>query len=108
MTEGGIQVNAHGERFSNEHQGYSEQCLPVLRQPGGFAWNVYDTRLHRLGLDFPDYREAEATGAIKQAPDARGLARLSDVPADALAHTLAEAEHCAHGAVRDRFGRDFT
>jgi fumarate reductase flavoprotein subunit len=26
MTEGGIQVNSNGERFANEHAGYSEAC----------------------------------------------------------------------------------
>jgi fumarate reductase flavoprotein subunit len=33
MMEGGIQVNA-GERFSNEHGGYSEQAVAVLAQAG--------------------------------------------------------------------------
>ena len=51
MMEGGFQVNAEGRRFSNEHQGYSEQAMRVIAQPGGFAWNIYDERLHRLGLD---------------------------------------------------------
>ena len=58
MIEGGIQVNERGERFTNEHVGYSEACLPVLRQPGGVAWCVYDERLHQLGMTFPDYRDA--------------------------------------------------
>ncbi|MGI9415383.1 MAG: FAD-dependent oxidoreductase, partial [Hyphomicrobiales bacterium] len=31
MMEGGIQVNAKGVRFSNEHEGYSEQAVQVLR-----------------------------------------------------------------------------
>ena len=34
MMEGGIQVNADGDRFSNEHQGYSEQSLAVPRPAG--------------------------------------------------------------------------
>ena len=37
MMQGGIQVNARGERFANEHLGYSEQAVPVLAQPGGVA-----------------------------------------------------------------------
>jgi fumarate reductase flavoprotein subunit len=73
MMEGGIQVNSRGVRFSNEHQGYSEQCLEVLRQPGGFAWNVYDERLHHVGMGFPDYQEAVAAGAVRSAPDIEGL-----------------------------------
>ena len=96
MTEGGIQVNAEGRRFSNEHLGYSEQCLPVLQQPGGYAWCIYDERLHQLGMTFPDYRDAHAAGAIRLAPD---------LPF--LEETLVNVAHYADGA-RDPFGRDFT
>jgi fumarate reductase flavoprotein subunit len=97
MMEGGIQVNANGARFSNEHLGYSEQCLPVLRQPGGYAWCVYDERLHALGMTFPDYRDAHAAGAIRPAPD---LPRLRE--------TLAQVERFAAGREPDPYGRDFT
>ena len=97
MTEGGIQVNADGERFSNEHLGYSEQCLPVLEQPGRVAWCIYDERLHQLGMTFPDYRDAHAAGAIKPAPD---LPRLRS--------TLAQVERFVAGKETDPFGRDFT
>jgi succinate dehydrogenase/fumarate reductase flavoprotein subunit len=96
MTEGGIQVNANGERFSNEHLGYSEQCVPVLQQPGGIAWCIYDERLHRLGMTFPDYRDAHAAGAVRPAPD---------LPA--LATTLKSVESYVDGE-RDPFGRDFS
>ena len=96
MTEGGIQVNADGERFFNEHLGYSEQCVPVLRQPGGIAWCIYDERLHRLAQTFPDYRDALAAGAVRRAPD---LPRL--------AQTLRAVESYVDGRT-DPFGRDFT
>jgi fumarate reductase flavoprotein subunit len=96
MTEGGIQVNANGERFSNEHQGYSEQCLPVLEQPERVAWCIYDERLHQLGMTFPDYREAHAAGAVKPAPE---LPKLKA--------TLAQVERFADGREQDPFGRDF-
>ena len=52
MMEGGIQVNALGRRFSDEHAGYSEQAVNVLSQPGGTAWDVYDDRLHEIGMRF--------------------------------------------------------
>jgi fumarate reductase flavoprotein subunit len=97
MTEGGIQVNEHGERFANEHVGYSEACLPVLRQPGGVAWCVYDERLHRLGMTFPDYRQAQDAGAIREHFSLPGLARTLD----AVARYADEKE-------KDPFGRDFT
>ena len=107
MMEGAIQVNCRGERFSNEQQGYSEQCLPVLAQPGGCAWNLYDERLHQLGMQFPDYRQADALGAIRRANDVAGLAQATGLPRDALQHTLAECSRYAAGLVSDQFGRDF-
>jgi fumarate reductase flavoprotein subunit len=97
MTEGGIQVNENGERFSNEHLGYSEQCLPVLEQPGRAAWCIYDERLHQLGMTFPDYRDAQAAGAIKPAPE---LPKLNV--------TLAQVARFVEGKEKDSFGRDFT
>lgn len=58
MMEGAVQVNAAGERFSNEHGGYSEQAVAVLAQPGGIAWNIFDARIHAFArAGFPDYRE---------------------------------------------------
>ncbi len=108
MVEGGFQVNARGERFSCEHDGYSEQAMRVIQQPGGVAWNIYDERLHRLGLDFGDYREAVEAGAIKSAPDIAALAASCGLPAEVLAATLAETRRLAAGEERDRFGRDFT
>lgn len=97
MTEGGIQVNERGERFANEHVGYSEACLPVLRQPGGVAWCVYDERLHQLGMTFPDYRDAVDAGAIRRDFSPSGLSRTLDAVA-----------RYADGKEQDPFGRDFT
>jgi fumarate reductase flavoprotein subunit len=107
MMEGGIQVNAGGERFSNEHDGYSEQCVRVLAQPGRAAWNVYDARLHQLALTFPDYRDAEAAGAIRRAEDLPALARIIGAPAEALERTLADCAAFAERRAADPFGRDF-
>jgi fumarate reductase flavoprotein subunit len=108
MMEGGIQVNALGERFSNEHRGYSEQSVDVLAQPGAVAWDIYDERLHRLGMTFPDYREAAEAGAVLSADTTAGLAELMKVPVDALDRTLAAVERYRNGEEPDPFGRDFT
>lgn len=108
MMEGGIQVNANGQRFSNEQGGYSEQCLPVLRQPDGVAWDVYDERMHRLGMEFDDYRKAATLGAIRSAPSIRELALACGLPADALEHTVTEVKDYSAGRARDPHGRDFT
>ena len=107
MMEGGIQVNAEGKRFSNEHQGYSEQARVVMAQPDGIAWDIYDERLHLLGLEFDDYKHAEAAGAIVRAADFPGLAKIISVPAEVIANTLEEAAGYGDGR-EDPFGRDFT
>ncbi len=108
MMEGAIQVNAAGRRFSNEHQGYSEQTVSVLEQPGGVAWNLFDARLHELGMGFEDYRDATAAGAIKSAATADAIAEPCGLPAEALAETLGQCEVLAAGRGEDAFGRDFT
>ena len=106
MMEGGIQVNTEGRRFSNEHDGYSEQARRVLAQPGGIAWDIYDARLHELGMGFEDYRRAIAAGAVLEAADASELAALCDLPEAALAETLADIDRFTADAA-DPFGRVF-
>ncbi|MGH6990807.1 MAG: FAD-dependent oxidoreductase [Stellaceae bacterium] len=108
MMEGGIEVNAQGMRFANEHQGYSEQAVAVLAQPGGVVWCLYDERLDRLGRDFADYRDAVAEGAIRRAEDLPRLAAVTGLPLQALAETLAAVARCQQRAEPDPFGRDFT
>jgi fumarate reductase flavoprotein subunit len=108
IMEGGVQVNAEGQRFSNEHEGYSEQAVKVLSQPGGVAWTIYDDRLDALGMTFPDYRDAIAAGARMSGAHAEQLAERIGVPAETLAETLRHVATCQSGVGTDPFGRDFT
>jgi fumarate reductase flavoprotein subunit len=91
MTEGGIQVNAHGRRFHDETLGYSEAALEVLAQPGGIAWNVLDARLLALARRFPDFVAAEAAGALRPTADADALAAIIGCDAATLRATLVDA-----------------
>ncbi|MCL4802134.1 MAG: FAD-binding protein, partial [Burkholderiales bacterium] len=102
IMQGGVQVNALGERFSDESEGYSEQAARVLAQPGGIAWDVFDERIAAIARQFEDFRAAEAAGAVLRAESVAALAAAMKVPAAALAASLAE-----RGAP-DRFGRDWT
>ena len=76
MMEGGVQLNARGERFHDETQGYSEAAVHVLAQPGGVAWNVFDDEILKLARTFPDFCDAEAAGAVKTCADMNALAAL--------------------------------
>ncbi|WP_337875483.1 FAD-dependent oxidoreductase [Elioraea sp.] len=102
IMQGGVQVNALGERFSDETEGYSEQAARVLAQPGGIAWDVFDERIAGIARQFEDFRSAEAAGAVLRAGSVEALAEAMKMPPSALAASLAE-----RGAP-DRFGRDWT
>lgn len=88
MMQGGVQVNALGERFHDETQGYSEAAVQVLQQPGGVAWNVFDEQLLALGRGFPDFVAAEDAGAVRRAANVQQLASLIGCDAVTLEHTL--------------------
>ena len=85
MMQGGVQLNARGERFHDETQGYSEAAVDVLAQPGGIAWNVFGDAQLALAREFPDFRDAEAAGAVRTARDRAGLAAVIGCEAAALA-----------------------
>lgn len=85
MMQGGVQLNARGERFHDETGGYSEAAVDVLAQPGGIAWNVFGDAQLALAREFPDFREAEAAGAVRTAGDRAGLAAIIGCDAAALA-----------------------
>ena len=105
MMEGAVQVNREGLRFHDETQGYSEAAVQVLAQPGGIAWNVFDDALLAFAQQFPDFREAQAAGAVHDAADADALARLIGCDAGALAATLASVREGAVSPDGRRFRR---
>ena len=107
MMEGGVQVNAAGERFANEHAGYSEQAEAVLAQPGGIAVDIYDERLHQLGMEFEDYRGAVKMGAVKSGGSAEDVARQFSLPERSFAETIEAIDAAAREGALDAFGRRF-
>jgi len=88
MMEGGVQINAEGRRFHDETQGYSEAAVHVLVQPGGIAWNVFDTPLLALAREFPDFCDAEAAGALRRCESVQALAQCIGCDEDVLQDTL--------------------
>lgn len=108
IMQGGIQVNAEGHRFCDESRGYSEQAASVLRQPGGFAWDVFDDRIARVARQFEDFREAERAGAILGADTVETLAHAMHVPFQTFSTEWQEIEALKSCAGEDHFGRQFT
>ncbi len=95
MMEGGVQLNGMGERFHDERAGYSEAAMDVLAQRDGIAWNVFGDAQLALAREFPDFREAQAAGALRTAADRAGLAAIIGCHAEQLAREI------------DRFGPPF-
>jgi len=82
VMNGGILVNADGERFGNESKGYSEFAVDVVRQPDGVAYGSstsasssdFKARVRRL-------RPARSNSARTPAPTpSRNSPRNSAVP----------------------------
>jgi fumarate reductase flavoprotein subunit len=107
IMQGGTQVNRDGRRFCDETQGYSEQAAEVLRQPGGFAWDVFDARIAEVARQFEDFRNAERAGAILTADTIADLAKVMQVPAATFAAEWNEVEELKATGARDRYGREF-
>jgi fumarate reductase flavoprotein subunit len=107
ISEGGIQVNAHGLRFSNENAGYSEQALNVVRQPGNVAWTIWDERREKIAIQMHSHQECQAAGAIRRLDTVAELARFIGCDAVALERTLRESAEIARGARLCPWSRDF-
>ena len=105
MMDGGVQINARGQRFHDETHGYSEAAVHVLAQPGGVAWNVFDDRMLALARGFPDFVAAEAGHAVKTCAGLAELAALIGCDADTLGQTLQGVRPQASDAYGRRFER---
>jgi fumarate reductase flavoprotein subunit len=108
IMQGGIQVNGEGRRFCDETQGYSEQAAEVLRQPGGFAWTVFDERIAGVARQFDDFRKAESAGAVFTAGSLENLANAMRVPAATFAAEWNDVEKLKSSDGQDRYGRNFS
>ena len=108
IMQGGIQVNGEGRRFCDETHGYSEQAAEVLRQPGGFAWTVFDERIAAVARQFDDFRKAESAGAVFTAGSLESLAHVMRVPAATFAAEWNDVEKLKSFNRQDRYGRNFS
>lgn len=105
VMHGGVILNARGERFDDETQGYSEYAEKVIAQPGRNCWLVIDERIDRLCRPFADYARLVEADAIRWNADAEGIARQIGADAAAVAATLDAASAFARGTASDPLGR---
>jgi len=108
LIDGGFLVNNLGRRFTHELANISGMCVPVLAQPAGSAWVIFDERRHAACLEHSvEQRQLVEVGAIRRGTHWGELERACDLPPGSL-----EAEAAAIDAARERgavdhLGRDF-
>lgn len=105
LIEGGILVNARGERFIDETEDIAGMVHPVLAQPGGVVWVVFDQAIEDRCAYIPETAQLMKLNAAKCADTVEALAEAINVDGLTLAANLAEA-HAARGRGRtDAWGR---
>ncbi|HET6491483.1 MAG TPA: FAD-dependent tricarballylate dehydrogenase TcuA [Burkholderiales bacterium] len=88
----GIMVNANGERFVDEgadfrNYTYAKYGVEILKQPGMFAWQIFDSKVNHLLRD--EYRIRKITKA--EAPTLEALVtKLEGVNAERCLKTITE------------------
>lgn len=108
VMRGGITVNTHGKRFSNENEDISAQALNVLQQPDGIGWVIFDDERREICAELPEFKELVSLGAVRSADNAHALAEAIKVPGVELIRTLHDVERMVNGEIACPFGRDFT
>lgn len=108
MIEGGFLVNIEGKRFTHELANISGMCVPVLQQPEGRAWVIFDERRHQACLEHSvEQRQLAEVGAIKRADDWATLEQLCGLPAGSLAAENAAIDAARSADREDHLGRSF-
>jgi len=88
VMTGGILLNALGQRFTNELQGYSEMSLEVMAQPEGIAFELFDQDSYDAAISISDFRTAVEVGAVRRFDLMEEYAAAFGLPAAAVVDTL--------------------
>ncbi len=105
LFEGGIIVNTRGERFVDETADIAGMLHPVMAQPGGICWVIYDAAIEARCLHIPEMAALVALNAPRRGDQIDDLAERIGAPADALDATLAAAMAAQRAGRPDTFRR---
>jgi fumarate reductase flavoprotein subunit len=75
LSKGAVMLNAQGNTFFGQDEGYSEAAEKVCAQPGGVAYSIFDATCHQFAQQFPDFVSAESAGAVRLFTTALALAQ---------------------------------
>jgi fumarate reductase flavoprotein subunit len=105
LIEGGLMINAEGRRFVDETADIAGMVHPVLAQPGGGAWVVFDAAIEGRCAYIPETQVLMELNAAKCADSSAGLALAMGVDAAALEASLADARTAFERRAADVVGR---
>lgn len=105
LVEGGIILNSNGQRFTDEVIDIAGMVHPVMAQPGGTAWVVFDADIEARNAYTLEVQGLRETGAIREAADASALAAMIGSDTAAIIATFAAASAAAATGYPDPQGR---
>lgn len=105
LVEGGLLVNAQGQRFVNEIDDISGMVHAVLAQPDGLAWVIVDAGIEARCDYMLETQQLRALGALREGATLAALATAIGVDAAVLAAVVAEAHEARRGGHADALGR---
>ncbi len=105
LMEGGLLIDAAGNRFVNETADISGLMLPILARTGGSAWVIYDAAIEARCAYIPETQELAALRAARHGASAAELARMIGADPERLAASLSAAWDAATAGRADTTGR---
>ena len=107
VVEGGLLVNAHGRRFVDEMADIAGMVHPVLAQPGGGAWVIFDAAIEARCAYIPETQMLMELNAAKHADTLPGLALAMGVEPETLEASIADARAAHERRSADAVGRSW-
>jgi fumarate reductase flavoprotein subunit len=105
IIEGGLMVNLAGRRFVDESADIAGVVHPVLSQPHGGAWVIFDARIEASCAYIPETQQLMALNVAKGGDSVSDLARAMSVDGGALEAALQNAHRAHERGVADGVGR---
>lgn len=107
LLEGGVIVNAQGERFTDETADIAGMVHPLAAQPGGGGWVIYDAAIEARCAAIPELASLIELNAPKRAETVEQLARSIDADPATLAATVERMQRAGRTGACDALGRDW-
>ncbi|WP_019516944.1 FAD-dependent oxidoreductase [Sphingomonas sp. Mn802worker] len=108
LLEGGLIVNAHGARFTDETADIAGMVHPLTEQPDGIGWVIYDAAIEQRCAAIPELATLIELHAAKSADTPEALAALIGADPSMLTDAIKRAQGAGAGSAPDPLGRDWT